>query len=235
VLSTIQRVGVDQAPRILTMDAQGRISLGASLEDAESARIDNEIWATLANGPRTEADIRDDVPARSGVVGRSLRRLVKRGRVVRTGKGRKGDAYLYGRDDAQTTPEGGDEKPAASGDEHSRETDHGAMSDRDVNSSSWSPYSAGTSISPSPESAVVVSPEPENASPRIVSRPARPENSETDTPSTPGTRIEPGKHDTNSRSRGASCADSRGQNTRPLDFKADSEPVSVDPDEVPVW
>jgi hypothetical protein len=76
------------------MDAHGRISRGAALEDAEHVRIKRDVRTAVAerSTSRMRHPRRRDRP--SGMVDQALHRMVERGLLVSKGTGREGDPYL---------------------------------------------------------------------------------------------------------------------------------------------
>lgn len=98
-LQSVQRIGCDLEETVLTFDARSRaLTLGGSKTDAEQADAETRILDYLehAGEPRTQEQIRDEVEGRTQAIRAALSSLVKGGRVKRTGKGGKGDPFLYG-------------------------------------------------------------------------------------------------------------------------------------------
>jgi AAA domain len=97
-LSSIQRYGDDLDEITLTLDPVTRdITAGPprqEVEDAEAAGLILRHLGAIAS-PVTEADLEEAVECRTKTQRRVLRTLHKSGQVVRTGRGGKGDPFLY--------------------------------------------------------------------------------------------------------------------------------------------
>jgi hypothetical protein len=97
VVSSIQRYGTDLPATLLTFDADtGVVAAGLAVAEAEMALAESKVLEAIADGPLTEADIRDAVGGNTGLAGKALRSLLVDRRVERTGAGRRGDPYVYG-------------------------------------------------------------------------------------------------------------------------------------------
>ncbi|MBI2160959.1 MAG: AAA family ATPase, partial [Candidatus Rokubacteria bacterium] len=96
-LSSIQRYGPDLEPVTLVLDPDTRtLSAGPPPAELEEARLGQAILAAVAGrGEAEEREIHVAVPGRKALKVRALRRLVAHGRLVRRGRGRRGDAYRY--------------------------------------------------------------------------------------------------------------------------------------------
>jgi hypothetical protein len=95
---TTQRYGEDIPETVIEWDPERKaISLGAEKSKAEAIRVGAEMldYLRTAGVPKTEPEIDDPIEARAGVKRMALRELVKEGKVVRSGTGKKGDPYLY--------------------------------------------------------------------------------------------------------------------------------------------
>lgn len=98
-LSTIQRYGEDMEEATLVLDSETKIiSLGTSRKEADEREAGQAILKYLEDqaGPMEEAAILEGVEGRRAVKVRGLRDLVKAGRVIRAGGGKRGDPYRYG-------------------------------------------------------------------------------------------------------------------------------------------
>ena len=97
-ISSEQRYGNDLEPAILLMDElTGAVTLGGSKDDFEQNRMADAILSYLAKQPDPvpEKIIAEDVEGRTAVFRSTLRRLVANNKVLRTGKGGKGDPFQY--------------------------------------------------------------------------------------------------------------------------------------------
>ena len=97
-LSSIQRIGPDLEPVVLELDqATGRVVVAGRKRDADQAELQRLVLDVLQNAPEplTEASLKGEVEGRGVDKERALRVLCGSGRVVRTGTGKRGDAYHY--------------------------------------------------------------------------------------------------------------------------------------------
>jgi hypothetical protein len=97
-LSSIQRIGTDLEPIVVTLDeTTGRVDAAGRKQDAEEADAADKILDALneAEGPVTENWIKNHVDGRLQDTVRGLRLLVRQGRVIRSGRGGKGDPFQY--------------------------------------------------------------------------------------------------------------------------------------------
>lgn len=95
---TIQRYGDDLEETVLELDPDtGRVSAGGSLAEVILAEAKEEMLGKLGDDLLTEADVRERVGGNSGAAGKTLRALVEDGLVARSGSGKRGDPYVYGR------------------------------------------------------------------------------------------------------------------------------------------
>lgn len=97
-LSSIQRIGTDLEPIVLTLDpATGRVEGQGRKRDADEAEAADNILEALkdADAPVTENWIQAHVTGRWQDTVRGLRLLVRRGQVQKTGRGGKGNPYKY--------------------------------------------------------------------------------------------------------------------------------------------
>jgi len=97
-IQTIQRYGDDLPETVLDFDPQRKaVSLGAEKSEAEEKRVADAIVDHLGacGGEPTEPEICQMVEGKVGVKRVALRELVSKGRINRTGGGKKGDPYHY--------------------------------------------------------------------------------------------------------------------------------------------
>jgi archaellum biogenesis ATPase FlaH len=96
-LESVQRVGTDLEPILVTLDDAGRPVPAGSLEEAERQQLEGELLEALAHAdrPLSREDWFDQVEGRRAVKLTAFRRLVEAGRVVYTGTGRRGDPRCY--------------------------------------------------------------------------------------------------------------------------------------------
>lgn len=104
VISTAQRYGVGLQQTSLIWDSTNRrMSLGGAFEvtDARSNEQDGEairqhILDTLADNPNSETEeIRGRVNVKAATLHAGLQNLLQSGRIIRAGKGLRGDSYKY--------------------------------------------------------------------------------------------------------------------------------------------
>lgn len=97
-LSSIQRYGDDLEEIIVELDPVTRgVSAGGTREAAEQTHAEGLILTFLdgASAPKTEAEIDDGVECRTKPKRAALRALVKAGKVSRTGRGGRGNPFLF--------------------------------------------------------------------------------------------------------------------------------------------
>lgn len=97
-LSSIQRIGPDLEPIVLALDpATGQVQAVGNKRDADEAEAADRIVEALSEQdlPVTESWIKAHVEGRTQDVARAVRLLLRRGRLVRTGRGGKGDPFKY--------------------------------------------------------------------------------------------------------------------------------------------
>jgi hypothetical protein len=96
-ITTLQRQGIDLAESVLTLDGRGEPQLGPVRAEYEQQQLDGRVLAWLAGQPEpvTREDVELHVEGRAADVRAALYRQRDTGRVARTGKGAKGDPYLY--------------------------------------------------------------------------------------------------------------------------------------------
>jgi hypothetical protein len=98
LLSTVQRYGADLEESVVELDpTTRRPRLAGSKLEVDEAAAAQAILAYLGNAlePVAEVAIEEGVEVKTALLRRALRGLVERGRVVRQGRGRKGDPFLY--------------------------------------------------------------------------------------------------------------------------------------------
>lgn len=97
-LQTIQRYGDDMEEVILNYDKQtGRVDIGGTRQEEDMDSMEEAICDFLLKQtePFIEKAIMDEVEGRNALKRKALRELVKQGAVIRTGRGGKGDPYMY--------------------------------------------------------------------------------------------------------------------------------------------
>lgn len=95
-IETIQRYGDDLAETVVTLDTDtGCTSAGGDLLTVQLEDAGVAILGALVAGPLREADIREQLSANATLVARAIRHLYASNRVGRTGRGKRGDAFLY--------------------------------------------------------------------------------------------------------------------------------------------
>jgi hypothetical protein len=97
-LQTVQRIGEDLPETVLQFDAATkRLSLGGSRENAEVQDVAAKILACLDTSLLTEPEINVAIEGRNSCKRRALRELTEQGKIVRSGTGKRGDPYHYGK------------------------------------------------------------------------------------------------------------------------------------------
>jgi hypothetical protein len=95
---TRQRFGRDLPETVLVFDPERRsLSLGVERSEADALGVGEEILRFLegTGQAKTEPEITEAVEAKTRIVRRGLRQLVRQGKVTREGAGRKGNPYTY--------------------------------------------------------------------------------------------------------------------------------------------
>ena len=99
ILSSIQRIGPDLEPVVVTLDTSGHVRIAGTERDLDDAALGERILAAMvAHGePISELWLKetDTVEGATAFKVRVLRTLVASGRVRRTGSGGKADPYRY--------------------------------------------------------------------------------------------------------------------------------------------
>lgn len=95
-LASIQRYGADLEETIVTLSDCGHAINSGLMKDHEQQEAGNRILAYVGEHPGAEqSEIKDGVEGRWAVVRAALTAMVKSGRIIRTGTGRKGDGFKY--------------------------------------------------------------------------------------------------------------------------------------------
>jgi hypothetical protein len=98
VLSSVQRIGPDLEPTILTRDeATGRLGFAGTKRLVEARELRDRIVEALADAgePVRESWLHEQVDGRRADKVQALRILLSQRRVTRTGKGGRGEPFLY--------------------------------------------------------------------------------------------------------------------------------------------
>jgi len=97
-IQTVQRIGQDIPETLLQFEVESRaLSLGKPKSEADIQAIGELILEHLkgTDEAKTESEIEEAVEGKTGQKRRALRTLVKQGKIIRDGVGRKGDPYRY--------------------------------------------------------------------------------------------------------------------------------------------
>lgn len=95
-LATIQRYGENLEDTVINLDpATGIVFEGGTVAAVRQDTTRTDILRALELGPRTEQEIKDSARADNKAVGETLRQMVRSGELTKSGKGRKGDPYVY--------------------------------------------------------------------------------------------------------------------------------------------
>ena len=96
-LSSLQRRGHDLPPTLIELDPETHWPIaGKTLGELRSDDAEDAIEAVLdGSHPLKEEEIKEAAGIQVGVFRRALRQLVSRGRLTRTGGGKKGNPFLY--------------------------------------------------------------------------------------------------------------------------------------------
>jgi len=97
VFSTVQRVGSDLEPVIVTLNTAGRLECAGTKRLFDERELRDRLADALAAAaePVRESWLHDQVDGRRADKVKALRVLLSQQRAVRTGKGGRGDPYLY--------------------------------------------------------------------------------------------------------------------------------------------
>ena len=95
-IESIQRYGTEIPRTRLLLGEDGRSSLGFEVAIEKRATAQAEILAFIESNPGcTAGDLKDRTEMRAELRSAALKSLMDEGRIERTGKGGKGDAYRY--------------------------------------------------------------------------------------------------------------------------------------------
>jgi hypothetical protein len=98
-LSSIQRIGPDLEPTVITLDSfTGHLALAGTKKEADETEAAERIvgFLTEQDALVTERQIREGVDGRSALLPSALRRLLRDGLVKRFGHGGKPDPFRWG-------------------------------------------------------------------------------------------------------------------------------------------
>ena len=96
--TSVQRVGPEMPETVLQFDAESRrLSLGGTRFDADRRGCEDAILDFLgeADGPQTQAQIREGVEGQTKVIRAALTALAASGNIAKTGEGTRGKPFLY--------------------------------------------------------------------------------------------------------------------------------------------
>lgn len=97
-LQTVQRIGTDLPETVLRFDPVKRLlSLGGLREGLEVANVGAAILEALASNSMSEPEIGDAVEGKNARKRKALRELTSQGKIARSGSGKRGDPYKYGK------------------------------------------------------------------------------------------------------------------------------------------
>ena len=95
-IESIQRYGKDLEETVVALnDNTGFVTAAGNAEEIEQRPVREEIIAEIKGGPKTEAQLRDSIGGNQKLVADALRFLVRSGRIVRSGEGKRGSPYVY--------------------------------------------------------------------------------------------------------------------------------------------
>jgi DNA-binding transcriptional regulator GbsR (MarR family) len=95
VLFTIQRYGEDLIETVVILEADGTLKSTGNREEVEVGETIPGIIEALEEGPLTEKEIWERVGKGHSIVSKALRQLVEQKKINRTGKGKRGDPFIY--------------------------------------------------------------------------------------------------------------------------------------------
>ena len=96
ILQTVNRFGDDLPETVVTLGPDGWPEAVGSLQEVQAHEEERAILdAIAANGPMTKDELREALGRKAIDLVRTLQALLRQGRIGRTGKGRKGDPYVY--------------------------------------------------------------------------------------------------------------------------------------------
>jgi putative DNA primase/helicase len=97
-LQSVQRIGPDMPESVLKFDLDSRrLTLDGSRFEADRRECEDAILAFLrdADGPQTQAQIRDSVEGQTTVIRAALTALATSGNISKSGEGTRGKPFLY--------------------------------------------------------------------------------------------------------------------------------------------
>ena len=95
VLFTIQRYGEDLTETVVILEADGNLKSTGNKEEVEVKETIPAIVEALEEIPLTEKEIWERVGKGHSIVSKALRQLVEQKKINRTGKGKRGDPFIY--------------------------------------------------------------------------------------------------------------------------------------------
>ena len=95
----IQRYGEVVPEVVIDLKTDGSLGVAGSREEVEIEETLSLILQTLEEGPLSEQEVVGRVEKRHILVTKSLRTLMERDDIIRTGTGKKGDPFSYKRID----------------------------------------------------------------------------------------------------------------------------------------
>lgn len=97
-LQSVQRIGTDMPETVLEFDAETRrLCVGESRIDADRRGCEDAILTFLstADGPQTQAQIREGVEGKTRTIRAALTALAESRRIAKSGEGTRGKPFLY--------------------------------------------------------------------------------------------------------------------------------------------
>jgi hypothetical protein len=96
ILQTVNRFGDDLPATVVTLGPDGWPEAVGSLQEVQASEEERAILdAIAANGPMTKDELREALGRQATDLVRTLHRLLRAGRLTRTGSGKRGDPYRY--------------------------------------------------------------------------------------------------------------------------------------------
>jgi hypothetical protein len=92
---TIQRYGEDISETVITLKGDGSLEATGSREEVEIEETIPLVLESLDGGPMIEKEIWERVKKDHSLVSRGLRKLLEQNKISRTGKGKRGDPFVY--------------------------------------------------------------------------------------------------------------------------------------------
>jgi hypothetical protein len=97
-IETIQRYGEDMPETVVKLDPEtGCVSPAGTVAELQLEEAEAAVLAAIGDEPLTEADVRERVGGNRKLAAEAIRSLVAAGKLTRTGEGKRGSPYLYGR------------------------------------------------------------------------------------------------------------------------------------------